>query len=100
MTFNDLQFANLSHGRDDAYIVARAYFPNGYGASVIKGPTTIGGRHGLYEVALLKGTGDRNASICYSSEFVNAINGELTPDDVTELLGKIEAIAPVQEFGK
>ena len=100
MTFDDLQFADLTHGRNDAYIVARAYFPNGYGASVIKGPTTIGGRHGLYEVALLKGTRDHNAAICYTAPDINAINGDLTPDDVTALLGQIEALAPVGEAGK
>lgn len=100
MTFDDLQFADLTHGRNDAYIVARAYFPNGYGASVIKGPTTIGGRHGLYEVALLKGTSDHNAAICYTAPDIKAINGDLTPDDVTALLGQIEALAPVGEAGK
>jgi hypothetical protein len=37
---------------------AKVFFPNGYGASIIRGPHSYGGSRGLYELAVLRGDAD------------------------------------------
>jgi len=62
-------------------------FPNGYGASVIRSPYSYGGPDGLYELAVLK-----NGKINYKTPITDDVVGWLTPDEVTELLGQIQAL--------
>lgn len=84
--FSDLDFVN------DA---ARIYFPNGYAASVVRGGRAMGGPHGLYEVAVLKGTGSANARICHTSP-LDAVTGYLSADEVSwqlELIERLEGAA-------
>ena len=46
---------------------------------------------GLYELAVLKGTPGKDA-LCYTTPITDDVVGHITPDEVTELLGKIEAL--------
>lgn len=62
-------------------------FPNGYGASVIKGPYTYGGDEDLWELAVFK---DRH--LCYDTEITNDVIGYLNDDAVNSLLERIEAL--------
>ena len=84
MTFEDLEFKELPHSRG---IQARVEFENGYGASVIKGPSSYGGTNGLYELAVLK-----NEQICYNTEITNDVVGFLTEAEVTTYLMSIEQL--------
>lgn len=88
MTFNDLEFGprNGMPG-----IKAVALFPNGYGASVIKGFGTYGDEDDLYELGVLKSEGD-DSYLCYDTEITSDVIGCLTEDEVTELLQRIEAL--------
>lgn len=88
MKFEDLRFENKCHNRG---VQAVTFFPNGYGASVIKGPHSYGGPSGLYELAVLKGS-EGKSSLCYDTPITNDVMGYLSPPDVTALLHKIEAL--------
>lgn len=85
MKFEDLEF--IEHPRIPDSVMARTEFPNGYGASVIRGPYSYGGDEGLYELAVLKG-----GRVCYDTEITEDVLGHLTEADVTRLLGMIESL--------
>jgi hypothetical protein len=83
ITFNDLVFKN---DEQRGLIAARAMFNNGYGASIVKGEHTYGGRDGLYELAVL----DSDGKLCYSTPITDDVEGYLSEDDVTKLLEQIQ----------
>jgi len=87
-TFNDLEFKPQSHGLGG--VRARTEFPNGYGASIIRGPHTYGGPE-LYELAVLK-----DGDLCYDTPVTDDVLGWLTPEDVTAKLAEIEALPATQ----
>jgi len=65
--------------------IRRVYtFPNGYGASVIKGPYTYGGKQGKWEMALLK-----DGAILYQPPLFEDVIGHLTSKEVDNLLKQI-----------
>ena len=84
-TFNDLEFNEM----DSFYngVQARIIFENGYGASVVKHNFSYGGKDGLYELAVTK-----DDDLCYDTSVTNDVEGYLSPDDVTELLKKIQSL--------
>jgi len=82
-TFNDLEFKqDMLRGLN----AARIKFDNGYGASVVIGPYTYGGRDGLYELAVL----DSNDDLTYETPVTSDVEGYLSEDDVTRLLEQIQ----------
>lgn len=85
-TFNDLDFQDQPGGFG---IYARIFFPNGYGASVVKSSYSYGGASGLYELAVIK---ESTGEITYDTPITNDVEGYLTPNDVSELLERIEAL--------
>jgi len=86
-TFQDLKFEPIA-GRNNANDVqAYAEFPNGYGASIIRGPHSYGGAQGLYELAVLK-----DDHLCYDTPVTDDVRGYLSEDDVTGLLEDIAAL--------
>lgn len=85
MTFDDLKFTR--HLAGGSAVQARIGFPNGYGASVVRGEFSHGGRDGLYELAVTAGN-----EIVYDTPITDDVLGHLTPDDVTKVLGQIEAL--------
>lgn len=86
MTFDDLKFEPKRSG-----VRARAFFPNGYGASVVQSPTSYGGDEGLYELAVL--FGDESVSdITYDTPITDDVCGWLSETAVSHLLARIEAL--------
>jgi len=85
MTFEDLEFKELPHNRGIQAIVE---FKNGYGASVVKGEYTYGGRDGFYELAVL----NEDGRITYDTGITNDVCGFLCEAEVTALLMKIESL--------
>jgi hypothetical protein len=63
-------------------------FPNGYGASVVSGPHTYGGKDGLFEVAVL----DNNGEITYNTPVTGDVVGFLDFDGVADILNKIKSL--------
>ena len=81
MTFTDLEFhSNLPHGP----MRARVAFPNGYVASVIRGPQTFGGEEGLYEMAVMY-----DGRLDYSTPLTSDVLGGLSEEEVTKYLAQI-----------
>lgn len=63
-------------------------FPNGLGASVIRGEYSYGGKQGLFELAVLDTAGE----IDYDTEIASDVIGHLTEGDVLALLERIKAL--------
>ena len=88
-TFHDLNFTDgfLSGIR------ATVFFPNGYGASVIRSRFSHGGKEGYYELAVLKGNAKRYR-LTYSTPITSDVLGHLTPEEVTKKLQEIAQLNP------
>lgn len=72
------------------------FFDNRRGASVIRSPFTIGGPE-LFELAVLYGNEDGGEIIIdYSTPITNDVVGNLTEDEVTNLLTRIKDLPFVQ----
>lgn len=67
------------------------FFPNGYGASIIKNPYSYGGDEGLFEIAIIKGNRD-NWELCYDTPITNDVLGYLTSEDINKYLKQIEKL--------
>jgi hypothetical protein len=85
-TFNDIVFKTNPMGADFG-ITSRTEFDNGYGISVVKSPYTYGGDKGLYELAVFK-----DGEICYDTPITDDVIGYLRPEDVTEVMTKIQQL--------
>lgn len=67
------------------------FFPNNYGASIIKNPFSYGGDVGLFELAVIKGNKD-NWEICYDTPIANDVIGYLNSEDINKYLEQIEKL--------
>ena len=88
MTFEELE--HMPHPFSPG-TQAKAFFSNGYGASVIRTEFSYGRESGLYELAVLKGDAEKHG-ITYETPITEDVIGSLTPSEVTELLQRIEAL--------
>lgn len=88
-TFKDLEFKK--HPNHSGGVQAVIFFPNGYGASVIKSPYSYGGDEGLYELAVIAGNKE-SFMLTYSTPVTDDVLGHLSSDQVTDLLKQIEAL--------
>ena len=88
-TFSDLEFIDHPMGVEFGGILSRVQFDNGYGASIVKGPMSYGGKDGLYELAVL----DSNGDLTYETSVTSDVEGYLSEDDVTRLLEQIQNLA-------
>lgn len=85
VTFNLLNFQPHPMGYGEQCIVQ---FPNGYGASIVKGPYTYGGDKGLYELAVF----GKDGNITYDTPITNDVEGNLSESDVESLLTRIKEL--------
>lgn len=89
-TFKDLEFTNLPELFEG--VQARITFDNGYGASVVRGQYTYGGKKGLYELAVL----DINGQLCHTTPLTDDVIGYLRDIDVTDVMVKIQQLPSVK----
>ena len=85
IVFEELKFQTHPAGMGQQCIVQ---FSNGYGASIVQGPHTYGGKDGLYELAVF----GKDGHITYSTPITDDVLGYLTEDDVTDCLTQIEQL--------
>ena len=85
-TFKDIVFKTNPMGADFG-ITSRTQFDNGYEVSVVKSPYTYGGDKGLYELAIFK-----DGEITYATPITDDVIGYLRPEDVTEVMAKIQQL--------
>jgi hypothetical protein len=81
--FEELNFQPHPAGMGQQCIVQ---FPNGYGASIVQGPHTYGGKDGLYEIAVFGKEGE----ICYSTPITDDVLGYLSEEEVEKTLTDIK----------
>lgn len=86
--FSDLEFKPRKDGDFDSGVQAQIEFPNGYGASVIRGRFSYGGDQGLYELAVLNAHGD----LTYDTPVTDDVEGYCSEQRITELLQQIAAL--------
>jgi len=94
MKFKDLKFkveGDMSNTKR-----TNVFFENGYGASVIIGEFTYGGKEGLYEMAVLKGT-EEDWKLYYDTPITSDVIGYLEPKEVIEYLKQIEELPKVEK---
>ena len=85
-TFKDIEFKTNPMGADFG-IVSRTKLDNGYEVSVVQSPHSYGGDIGLYELAIFK-----DGEICYDTPITNDVIGYLRPEDVMDVIAKIEKL--------
>ena len=85
-TFNDLEF--VPHAAGMGGVMSRIVFDNGYGASIVCTPHTYGGDKGLYEIAVL----DTEGKLTYNTSVTDDVIGYLRPQDVTDVMEKIQQL--------
>ena len=85
-TFKDIEFKPNPMGEDFG-IVSRTQFDNGYEVSVVKSEYTYGGDKGLYELAVFK-----DGEITYATPITDDVIGYLRPEDVTDVMAKIQQL--------
>ena len=85
-TFNDIVFKTNPMGADFG-ITSRTEFDNGYEVSVVKSQYSYGGDKGLYELAVFK-----DGEITYATPITDDVIGYLRPEDVTDVMTKIQQL--------
>jgi len=81
--FKELNFQTHPMGAGEQCIVQ---FSNGYGASIVKGEHTYGGKDGLYEIAVF----GKNGEISYSTPITDDVLGYLSEEEVEKTLTDIK----------
>jgi hypothetical protein len=91
---NDVRIIEAIQGVQKLY-----RFPNGYGASVVKGAHSYGGEDNLWELAVLTFTdkdgntlGDYDFEMCYTTGITEDVLGHLSDEEVEEYLIKIKEL--------
>lgn len=87
-TFSDLKFKDHPNGYGG--VISRILFDNGYGASIIKTPSSYGGNEGLYELAVT----DLHGQLTYDTPITDDVIGYLSEEEVSEVLKKIQELPP------
>ena len=87
-TFDDLVFTEHKYDRNG--IMAKMFFPNGYGVGVVQffGSYTNDDPN-LWELAVLRGNKD-DWSLTYSTDIADDVVGYLTKDQVTDYMKRIQ----------
>lgn len=68
-------------------------FKNGYGASIVRGVHSYGGKDGLFEIAVL----DDEGNLVYDTPVTDDVLGYLDGDGVAEVLEEIMILPSLQE---
>ena len=71
-------------------------FDNGFGASVIIGENSYGGKEGLFEIAVIKWTDNDEYELTYDTNVTDDVMGYLTETEVQETLKHIEDLTEEQ----
>ena len=83
--FEELNFQPHPAGMGQQCIVQ---YSNGYGASIVQGPNTYGGKDGLYEIAVF----GKDGHITYDTPITNDVLGYLSEQEVEKTLSDIKKL--------
>ena len=87
MSFKNLPSRTVHH----TGIQYLAFYPNGYGASIVQHDFSYGGKENLWELAVIKGT-EEDWNLCYSTPITGDVLGYLTEQEVDDTLKQIESL--------
>jgi hypothetical protein len=65
-----------------------AFFPNGYGVSIVQHDFSYGNKEGLWEMAVIKGN-EEEWDIIYNTHITNDVLGYLTEEQVNEYVDQV-----------
>lgn len=68
-----------------------AFFPNGYGVSIVKSEYSYGGRSGLWEMAVLKGN-EEGWELTYETPITDDVLGHLNENEVNGYVDQVIAL--------
>lgn len=88
MKFEDLDFNTPTGLRG---MQAKVFFSNGYGASVVGEGGSYGDGINTFELAVIKGN-EESFKICYTTSITDDVLTYQTPDQITDLLQRIESL--------
>lgn len=67
-------------------------FANGFGASVVQGPFSYGGKDGLWELGVIRFEDEANWDLTYDTPITSDVIGYQTGEEIGELLARIESL--------
>jgi len=68
-----------------------AFFPNGYGVSIVKHDFSYGNKDGLWEMAVIKGNEDE-WKLTYETPVTDDVLGYLSENEVNEYVDQVIAL--------
>lgn len=68
-----------------------AFFPNGYGVSIVKHDYSYGNKDGLWEMAVIKGN-ENEWKLTYETPVTDDVLGHLSEDEVNEHVNQVIAL--------
>lgn len=94
----DESMAILTRGNhqvpEDMRVSCYFLFPNGYGASIIRHNHSYGGRDGLFELAVIEGTNQKDWELVYDTPITDDVLGNLTLPEVLVEVERIRDLPP------
>ena len=84
-------FKTLTSNQINGGIQYLAFYPNGYGASIVQHNFSYGHKQGLWELAVIKGK-EADWNICYDTHITYDVLGHLSEAEVEETLVSIQAL--------
>jgi hypothetical protein len=84
-------FKTLTSNQINGGIQYLAFYPNGYGASIVQHNFSYGHDRGLWELAVIKGK-EADWGICYDTPITSDVLGHLSEAEVEETLVLIQAL--------
>jgi len=92
MKFDDLKFESHPTLKMEDAIQALHFFDNGYGISVVRFPGSYGFIEDLYEVAVLRRSGENDFVICYDTPITDGIIGHCDETEIENLMEDISKL--------
>lgn len=74
-------------------------FDNGYGASIVKHPGTYGYYKDLWELGVIEFDDYGNWCLCYYTEITDDVLGDLSNEEVLEILQEIKELVKPINYG-
>lgn len=92
MKFSDIEF--VPHPNDLSGVQGLVFFPNGYGASIIRNSFSYGREEGKWELAVVTGSSRETMCLNYDTPITGDVIGYLTEEDVLNTLDQIAELPP------
>ena len=95
MRFGKYETRDRPHPAGSSGIQCLIFFPNGYGASIVKFYGSYGFEKGLWEMAVLKGSYEKDWTLTYDTSITNDVLGYLSEEEVEKYLDEVQRLSPL-----